>query len=47
MKNCKYLYRIKQFLNVNEEDVCSNAWKGLLYIDRIDVRLTEIIDIPF
>ena len=40
LKNCKFLYRITEFLNVTEEDVCSNLWKGLLYMDKVDVRLT-------
>ena len=27
--------------------MCTNMWKGLLYVDKVDIRLKEIRDIPF
>lgn len=47
LKYNRYLYRIRTFLNVSEEEMCTNMWKGLLYVDKVDIRLKEIRDIPF
>ena len=47
LKYNRYLYRIRMFLNVSEEEMCTNMWKGLLYVDKVDIRLKEIRDIPF
>lgn len=38
-KNSPYIYRIKYFVNSSIEELCSTAYHGLLYINKVELRL--------
>lgn len=46
-KYSPYIYKVKYFLNTSSQDLCSTLHKGLLYIQKVDLRLKDINDIPF
>jgi hypothetical protein len=46
-KYSPFIYKVKYFLNTSSQDLCSTLHKGLLYIQKVDLRLKEINDIPF
>lgn len=34
-----YIYTVKYFMNNNLEDMCATIYKGLLYVQKVDLRL--------
>ncbi len=34
-----YIYSAKYFMNNNLEDMCATIYKGLLYVQKVDLRL--------
>lgn len=46
-KTSPYIYKVKYFTNTSVTELCSTIYNALLYIDKVDLRLKEINDIPF
>jgi hypothetical protein len=42
-----HIYTVKHFINTTQQDICSTIYKGLLYAQKVDLRLKEINDIPY
>ena len=47
MSSSPYIYKIRHFQNLSVKEMCSTVYNGLLYIDKVDLRLKQIKDIPF
>lgn len=47
IKNCPFIYHVRYFKDFSSKEMCSNSYKGLLFIDKVDLRLKEVNDIPF
>ena len=45
-KTSPYIYKVKYFTNTSVTELCSTIYNALLYIDKVDLRLKEINDIP-
>jgi len=41
-----YIYPVKEFVNRTNSSLCSTTYKGLLYMESVDLRLKDINDIP-
>ncbi len=47
MKYSPYIFKVRHFRNLSVQELCMTIYNGLLYIDKVDIRLKEVNDIPF
>jgi hypothetical protein len=47
LKTSPLVYGVRYFHNLTVHELCSSIYSGLLYIDKVDLRLKEVNDIPF
>lgn len=47
IRNCPYIYKVRHFRALEVQEMCTTIYNGLLYIDKVEVRLKEVNDIPY